>query len=734
MSARTFIDELAARVRLSEGQPTLLLLVFPEHDDLTARQEAVAGLLEQRGLRVSILQEEPGPALGTDGPARWVRAADGPNSSASLYCFQPQGQLALRAAARTINAQREDLRSLKGPLLLLVSARTEKDLREHAPDFYSWTAERYAVPPDLQALWLETKPAEAALSAPAKPPIRFLHLSDLHLRKDRGYDQDRVLRGLLAMLGHLQQPLDLIFLTGDLAHSGHSDDYGQVVAFLKNLLRVTQVDQSHVFVVPGNHDADRRAGQWLLRTLATDEQATEFFTKEANRRWHVEKFAAYGQAMKELLGEGRALGLPVGVNAVEVVEVRGERVAVASFNSAWFAVGDDDQDKLWMGEAGVDLAGQRIAEEPDVAVRIALFHHPLEWLNEQERGHIEDYLDRSFDLVLRGHLHKDRVRAEQSARGGFVHIAAPAGYQGSRWPNGCFVGEIDAGAHSVRLSPYAFGSGADPWTVDGKVFPNDPDHGHVFYYPKKEPSQPSLVNRLAGELEAAFLTMDEQLRLQILNDLGVKASGDSQDHVAQNAYQMLRRQGRLDDLWDAVLSSPAGTSPGAFWLSNGVARHFPSVPSVANIHDLLQGFAEFWRTDGTRYLGSLRHAPSAPGILMLAYLHRVRPGRTLQLSGDLWNDRCFIHVNQVSISMPSPSELIGMRDFFEFKLLLEHVQEPSAWALTALDNQANGRPPLPEEALVIIRPPDAPPLPNRTRLEEVTTPKGRKVWALLLQT
>ena len=70
-------------------------------------------------------------------------------------------------------------------------------------------------------------------------PIRFLHISDLHLRPAvvKRYDQDRVLRGLIEFLIRDREgfPLDLIFITGDLAHSGKAAEYALVVELLQKL-------------------------------------------------------------------------------------------------------------------------------------------------------------------------------------------------------------------------------------------------------------------------------------------------------------------------------------------------------------------------------------------------------------------------------------------------------------------------------------------------------------------
>lgn len=58
-----------------------------------------------------------------------------------------------------------------------------------------------------------------------------------------------------------------------------------------------------------------------------------------------------------------------------------------------------------------------------------------------------------------------------SQRGGYVEVAAPAAYQGSQWPNGCFLGEIRPKARTVRLRPYAYAAGPDPWVLDTKELP-----------------------------------------------------------------------------------------------------------------------------------------------------------------------------------------------------------------------------------------------------------------------
>jgi len=310
-------------------------------------------------------------------------------------------------------------------------------------------------------------------------------------------------------------------VTGDLARTGKPEQYGLVVELFKALMDRTGVPPERFFVVPGNHDVDRDVGRWLLRTLSSDEEAITFFEAAGSRGFHAQKLAAYRQSMKSLLGAARPLGIGVGEDSVEVVEIRGVRLAIAAFNSAWFAQGDDDKEKLWVGEANVMRAVDKIADE-EAAFAIAMFHHPFSDLHPLDRELVERWCERGFDMVLRGHLHTDRTRSIATQRGGFVEVAAPAAYQGSKWGNGCFVGEIRAKARTVRLRPYMYTSGPDPWVLDTRVFPDDAEDGycHTFAVPAKKRTKSSVGAPLRAATAAAMRSLPEEQQKAITRQVG----------------------------------------------------------------------------------------------------------------------------------------------------------------------------------------------------------------------
>ncbi len=95
--------------------------------------------------------------------------------------------------------------------------------------------------------------------------LRVLHVSDLHV-VDPTKDRHRGRRGLVlgdawdANLDVIAKdgPIDLVCFTGDPAFSGGKAEYERLTVFVDAMLERVGVPRSRFFVVPGNHDADRK--------------------------------------------------------------------------------------------------------------------------------------------------------------------------------------------------------------------------------------------------------------------------------------------------------------------------------------------------------------------------------------------------------------------------------------------------------------------------------------------
>src|SRR5579859_7313291 len=88
-------------------------------------------------------------------------------------------------------------------------------------------------------------------TAPARP-LRFLHISDTHIRADPaftlyGHQPYAALKQLVATINALPYPFDFVLHTGDVVDDGQADSYATARSLL-NQLRVP------IYYLSGNHD------------------------------------------------------------------------------------------------------------------------------------------------------------------------------------------------------------------------------------------------------------------------------------------------------------------------------------------------------------------------------------------------------------------------------------------------------------------------------------------------
>ena len=302
--------------------------------------------------------------------------------------------------------------------------------------------------------------------------LTWLHVSDFHFKNDDSYDRDVVLNSLISAVEEKVRlegicP-DCIFVTGDVAHSGREQEYAAASDFFDKLRKVTALDKNRLFIVPGNHDVDRHKGKGLVRSLSSEEESVDFFgpehpqhhfTKlEAFRRW----FNSYFEGVREFPFRSTC--------QTQEIDVRGIRIGIVAINSALFSLDQNDHGKLWIGRRCLDKALAEI-DELSSHLRIALIHHPLEWLHEDERSNIQTKLSNNVDCILRGHLHEAESGVTLTSTTSVLHLAAGAAYQSRQYPNRAFFVRVDLDASESRILPIRYEDRPqEVWTIDPSVF------------------------------------------------------------------------------------------------------------------------------------------------------------------------------------------------------------------------------------------------------------------------
>jgi hypothetical protein len=247
--------------------------------------------------------------------------------------------------------------------------------------------------------------------------LTWLHVSDFHIRSRDPYDRDVVLRALVESVGQYAQRgrvSELIFATGDIAHSGKPAEYEIAERFFDDLLRAANLGKERLFIIPANHDVDRDLGVGLTRTLDSREQADAYFHPDRPQPHLNLKLRAFCEWHNRYFQGIRVAPDNTTCGPVMPVNIGGHLLGILHLNSGLFCLDDEDHGKLWVGRRSLDAG---LAELPKLKadLNIGLIQHPLSWLNAIEGSNIEVEIEAAIDILLRGHLHETRVDSVASS-------------------------------------------------------------------------------------------------------------------------------------------------------------------------------------------------------------------------------------------------------------------------------------------------------------------------------
>jgi predicted MPP superfamily phosphohydrolase len=284
--------------------------------------------------------------------------------------------------------------------------------------------------------------------------IRILHVSDLHFRNEN-FDQNIVVSSFLKDIAILQnqRPIDVIVFSGDLVQCGDSEDeFAAVVTkFLQPMLLSCNLARDRIILVPGNHDISRPsveansyAEKGFLAAFNSIESVNRFVDEVMRGVVSTipafERLARYTEFERTFRSLKPLSDYPL--YQTYDMSIRGIKLGFGCFNTAWRCTGaPDDADKghLLLGERCVDSA-VRDLEAADI--RLAVFHHPIDYLASFEQAAVEGRLLSGFDLLLYGHVHSDNPTVKQSSLGKALYSQSGCLYQQRSYHNGYQVIDI----------------------------------------------------------------------------------------------------------------------------------------------------------------------------------------------------------------------------------------------------------------------------------------------------
>ena len=313
--------------------------------------------------------------------------------------------------------------------------------------------------------------------------LTWLHVSDFHLSSKAPYDSDIVLNALVESvewyrLNTVWKP-DLIFATGDIAGKGDVKvfDGGKdaiATKFFDALLTASGQGRERLFIVPGNHDVERKKGIGLVRTIekgatvgATQKNIDEYF--QESPKYHFNKLKVFSGWYDEYFTK-----IPIPrrfpmESTCELIscEINNVRLELLHMNSTLFCKdAETDDGRLCIGRYCINQQIKELKKKENPHLAIALVHHPFRSLHATcERLNIKKLLQDHVDIFLHGHDHQ--IDIEQGDK--LIQLGAGAAYldEGAKR---AFYGRYDG--VNIEVFPICYQEDSAPafWDCDLSVF------------------------------------------------------------------------------------------------------------------------------------------------------------------------------------------------------------------------------------------------------------------------
>lgn len=251
---------------------------------------------------------------------------------------------------------------------------------------------------------------------------RIVHLSDIHLDKTH-LDNFRLgtLSALLEDLKeyHKNQAIDLIVISGDLVDKGGAsfeNDLAKAFQVFEEevILKLStglNIEKHRILFVAGNHDLNRNADSQIVESglkskLNSKQNISEYLRSALSSVGNAEgikRVIPYNTFFKNYHSGFRGTCHLGNLHSSFKFSNGSGSIGVSCINSAWRTYDSSaDKGQLLIGESEL-IGNLTLIRECDI--KIAVLHHPIEYLSDMEKRDIQTLISKEYDMLLCGHSH-----------------------------------------------------------------------------------------------------------------------------------------------------------------------------------------------------------------------------------------------------------------------------------------------------------------------------------------
>jgi len=266
--------------------------------------------------------------------------------------------------------------------------------------------------------------------------LRIAHLSDFHISNTLFNTKRNIVAPLIKDLSkyHEETKIDLIICSGDLVDVGGGDFESPSEAFttfeneiVKPILEELGLSRGRFFFAPGNHDVDvSDVESWednaLHDHLSDVQSIADFIEKNYPDGYKIQRIKPFKKFERQFRSDSKNIDITA-FESTYSIKIQGEKIGIAALNSAWRCHHEfQEKGRLVLGKRQIEHAVDSL-EDSDI--RIAIVHHPTEWLRNHDRSASDPLLTDNFDLLFSGHIHEGDTSVQTNVYGTLFRSVSP---------------------------------------------------------------------------------------------------------------------------------------------------------------------------------------------------------------------------------------------------------------------------------------------------------------------
>ncbi len=238
--------------------------------------------------------------------------------------------------------------------------------------------------------------------------FRILHISDLHIRDGEDFNRSVVLDRLIQRIEKDQKEgvkPEIVVVSGDIAFKGVKKEYDLAKKFFDKLLASLNLEKNRIFIVPGNHDVNRKL--YRPNDVPAYKNMRDLNVELENSHYRSDLLKGMSDYFSFIEGNYphlKSQNEKLVPFAAPYTTTCGKTIGIIGLNSAWMCRKSPDREKVAVGEYQIKKAVEALGKEKALDHKIFMFHHPLAWLWPEDKNICRAYFNNA--ILLCGHLHE----------------------------------------------------------------------------------------------------------------------------------------------------------------------------------------------------------------------------------------------------------------------------------------------------------------------------------------